>query len=168
MRSFKRPSRFWVLVLVVVAVAAARAWLGQQSVQREKIPSVPAQSDSVSRAEHPSSDSEPKPLHLPLKQEILKEVHQDPHAIPPSLVRFAQAIAARMKQAKHDRLVEGVLLLELKACALSEDVADTARIFCMHQFERMQSSDQGREQARELRRALEALGNELVGELPSR
>ncbi|NDD91226.1 hypothetical protein EBZ37_03985 [bacterium] len=161
--TFKRPSRFWIFIVLVVAASAGRAWLGRQAVQRETTGSAPGTRDLVTTRVEPSSTAEPEPLHLPLKLEVLKEVHQDPHAVPPSLVRFARAIAARMKQAKQDRLIEGVLVLELKACALSEDVADTARIFCVHQFERMQSGEQARELRRvlpeHLVRTLEALGD---------
>jgi hypothetical protein len=144
-----------VRLLLILAVIGGGLWLW---LGRNKEPDAPL--PTVSRealpADHPSepepsapkptpvapppaaAPANPRPVEhvlppLPELEQIRREVGEDPHGTPPSLVAFATEVADRMEAAKGDREAEFKLLHELLACSVPNEQTRTAasvQAFC--------------------------------------
>lgn len=74
---------------------------------------------------------------LPAIEKIKEEVRSNPHATPPSLLKFAQSMYPLMEKALKDEGDARVLINALQDCALDESSAHAARVLCVTNSERL-------------------------------
>ncbi len=79
----------------------------------------------------------------PTQDGVRKEVRDNPHVTPPSLVAFARMLGPLMEKGLGDPASAQTLAKELQACAWNEKLAASARALCLSNTERLAEAHPG-------------------------
>jgi hypothetical protein len=73
----------------------------------------------------------------PSREAVRKEVAENPHATPPSLLRFGQSLAPMMDEALRNPTYAAGLVREFRDCAWDESTPEVARAVCLSNARRL-------------------------------
>lgn len=75
--------------------------------------------------------------YWPAPNQVRQEVRDDPHRVPPSLIRFARILGSELERAHADPSFAIQLLSSLEECVRSTEVIESARAVCLRQSKRI-------------------------------
>ncbi len=86
-----------------------------------------------------SDNPKDAPVEAPKAETVYKEVENDPHVTPPSLLNFAAELGAKLKEALHDESKAAPLFAELEQCALKDgkEANPSAQALCLDNARRL-------------------------------
>jgi hypothetical protein len=130
------------LVVVAVLLVVAALYFSLPSEEIHSPHPARAEAPPVSQpTQTPTPSASPTPLQraIPSLDTLRKEREKDPHHVPPSLQKMAEAMTPRMEAALKSEREAEVLLGELDRC-VRDHQADSVRAYCLSNARRLSAA----------------------------